>query len=72
MSDFAYKIAKNQKAFISFCGKQVTVLSGKDAENFIAKIAHAGDSEAQLIMAKITGNFKRGNEKAFKKRVDSC
>jgi len=36
---------------------------GKKAEDFIKKIKNAEGKDAQLIMAKITGNFKRGNER---------
>ena len=64
---FSYKITKDKKVFISYGGKQVTTLSGKKAEDFIKKIQSAQGKEAQLIMAKITGNFKRGNEKLFKR-----
>jgi len=64
---FAYRITKDKKVFISHEGKQVTTLSGKKAEDFIKKIQFTEGKEAQLIMAKVTGNFKRGNEKLFKR-----
>ena len=54
--------------FISYEGRQVTTLSGKEAERFIRQIENAEGKSAQLIMAKVTGNFKRGNEKIAKKR----
>ena len=60
---FTYKITKDKKVFISWHGKQVTTLSGKKSEEFIDKIEDADFLEKQLIMAKLTGNFKRGNEK---------
>lgn len=60
---FSYKITKDGKAMISWHGKQVTVLSGKKAQAFIAAISGADGKDAQLIMARATGNFKRGNEK---------
>ena len=63
---FTYKLTKDRKVFISYHGKQVTILSGKKAEAFITNIKDADRKEAQLIMAKVTGNFKRGNEKIFK------
>ena len=63
---FSFQITKNKKVFISYEGKQVTTLSGKKAEDFIAKIQNTEGKDAQLIMAKATGNFKRGNEKLFK------
>ena len=65
---FTYRISKDKKVFISYEGKQVTTLSGKKADAFIAKIQIAESKDAQLIMAKVTGNFKRGNEKLFKTR----
>ena len=65
---FTYRITKDKKVFISCEGKQVTTLSGGAAEKFIADIAGAEGKDAQLILAKVTGNFKRGNEKLFKGR----
>ena len=65
---FTYRITKDKKVFISYEGKQVTTLSGKKAEDFIEKIEDADSKEAQLILAKVTGNFKRGNEKLFKSK----
>ena len=61
---FSYKIAKSKKVFISYHGKQVTILSGRRAEKFISDIEDTAGREAQPIMAKVTGSFKRGNEKA--------
>lgn len=65
---FSYKISKDNKVFIFWEGKQVKILKGKESEKFISKIANADEFESQLIMAKITGNFKRGNEKVNKSR----
>jgi len=63
---FTYRISKDKKVFISYEGKQVTIISGKKAGKFIADIHNLDGKDAQLIMAKATGNFKRGNEKLFK------
>ena len=65
---FKYRISKDNKVFISYEGKQVTTLSGKNAERFISQISDAAGKDAQLIMAKATGNFKRGNEKIAKQK----
>jgi len=65
---FAYRISKDNKVFISYEGKQVTTLSGSKSERFIRQIEGVDGKDAQLIMAKITGNFKRGNEKLAKQR----
>jgi len=63
---FSYKASKDQKIFIFWHDKQVMILKGNEAERFLAKIKAAEPAEAQLLMAKITGNFKRGNEKLAK------
>lgn len=60
---FSYRVSKDKKVFISWYGKPVMILRGRESEKFLAKIANADEFEAQLIMAKVTGNFKRGNEK---------
>ena len=60
---FDYRAAKDGKVFISWHGKQITILSGKTAEKFLAKAETADFMEVQLLMAKATGNFKHGNEK---------
>lgn len=50
--------------FIEYYGKEIMILTGKEAEKFLNKINYANnEQERQLIMAKITGNFKRGNER---------
>jgi len=65
---FTYRVTKDKKVFISYEGKQVTILSGGKAEKFVKDIEAAEGKNAQLIMAKATGNFKRGNERLFKNR----
>jgi hypothetical protein len=39
------------------------ILKGRRAQKFIAMIADLDGLAAQLVMAKITGNFKHGNER---------
>lgn len=53
---FDYKVLKDNRIFIYWNNKQVTILSGKDAEKFINRIKNATDFEKQLVMAKVTGN----------------
>lgn len=60
---FSYKVTKDNKVFIYWKGKQVSILKGKESEQFLVKIKNKDIKEIQLVMAKITGNFKRGNEK---------
>ena len=60
---FTYQAGKDQKVFIFWHGKQVKILKGKTAQKFLARIEGLPHKEAQLVMAKATGNFKRGNER---------
>jgi len=61
---FSYKVSKDNKVFIFWYEKRVKILVGKESEKFLKKIENADSSkEVQLIMAKVTGNFKRGNER---------
>jgi hypothetical protein len=57
-----YKVLKD-KVRIQWNGKPVMMLKGISAQKLIKKIEKAEGMEVQLILAKITGNFKRGNEK---------
>jgi hypothetical protein len=59
---FTYTKVKDNKVFIYFGSRLVKTLKDKNAEIFLGKIAHLYNRDAQLLMAKITGNFKRGNE----------
>ncbi len=59
---FSYRVSKDGKVFIAWHGKQIMILKDKAAQNFVVKISGLEDKQAQLVMAKITGNFKHGNE----------
>lgn len=66
---FTYRVTKNNMVFIDYHGRQVTTLKGKEAEKILNKINQASsDHEVQLILAKVTGQFKRGNEKDATKK----
>lgn len=60
---FSYRAQKDGTVRITFRGKVVTTLAGKEATRFLARVAGADAAQAQLAMAKVTGNFKRGNER---------
>ncbi|KAA0561786.1 hypothetical protein F0342_18455 [Bacillus sp. CH30_1T] len=63
-SPFQYRVNKDQSVFIEHEGKRVKILKGREAEKFIKNVnAAENDKAVQLVMAKITGNFKRGNER---------
>ena len=60
---FAYKLLKDKKAQISYKGKMISTITGKDYNKLLRVIALDNVYELQLFLAKITGNFKHGNEK---------
>ncbi|SFA69905.1 MULTISPECIES: hypothetical protein [unclassified Bacillus (in: firmicutes)] len=67
---FTYQITKKGTVMISYEGKQIKIVKDKEAERLIARITEVEDekTEVQLLLAKITGNFKRGNEKLGKNK----
>ena len=60
---FAYRATKDGKVFIHWHGRQITILKGEAAKKFITAVEQAEDQQAQLLMARVTGHFKHGNEK---------
>lgn len=60
---FSYRANKDGKVVLYWNNKQVKIIKGPAAQKFLNSIAQTDQREAQLIMAKITGNFKRGNER---------
>jgi hypothetical protein len=61
--DFSYQVSKDEKVFIAWRGRRVVTLRGRQAARFRHQIAGMDRAGAQLLMARITGNFKRGNER---------
>jgi hypothetical protein len=59
-SGFSYKVRKSGEVIISHHGREVTVLRGRQAAKFLSRLVDAND---QQLMARVTGKFKRGNER---------
>jgi len=62
---FSFKLIKDKKALIYYKGKEVMVVSGKDYNKLQRVVDLDNKYEMQLFLAKLTGNFKRGNEKGI-------
>lgn len=60
---FDYRVTKDRRVMLYWQDKHIKTLAGKEAQRFIEKIDGLDDHDAQLVMAKATGNFKRGNER---------
>jgi hypothetical protein len=59
---FTFRETKDGKVLIYWHGKQAAVLNGKVASKFLKDISSADSMQAQLVMARVTGHFKHGNE----------
>jgi hypothetical protein len=60
---FTYRIRKNGEVTILHNGRPASTLRGADAEDFTQEVGEAGSAAAQQLMARVTGNYKRGNER---------
>lgn len=60
---FAWQATKDGRVRISWRGRVVTTLTGAAAARFLHQAEGADEEAAQLLMARATGNFKRGNER---------
>ncbi|MFP7298678.1 hypothetical protein [Neobacillus niacini] len=67
---FTYQTTKKGTIVIYYKGKQIKILKDSEAANLISKIneVEGNQTEVQLLLAKVTGNFKRGNEKLGKNK----
>jgi hypothetical protein len=62
---FTYQTTKKGAIVIYYRGKQIKIIKDSEAANLITRMKEVEGNltEVQLLLAKITGNFKRGNEK---------
>ena len=60
---FSYATRADGSIVISYHTAPVTILRGRSAERFATRIADADAAGAQQLMARATGNFKRGSER---------
>lgn len=60
---FTWRVRKNGDIEILHRGRLASTLRGAEAEDFRQEAGDEGSAEAQQLMARITGNYKRGNER---------
>jgi hypothetical protein len=60
---FAFRAHRSGSVEILRQGRVVTVLGGPEAADFLARVEGASPAEAQQRMARMTGNYRRGNER---------
>jgi hypothetical protein len=54
---------RGDEVLITHRGRRATVLRGAAAARFLADVQLLDDPAAQQLLARLTGNFKRGNER---------
>jgi hypothetical protein len=60
---FDWSQRKNGDVVIRHHGTVATTLRGRGAADFLDDIERGGDGGAQELMARLTGNHRRGNER---------
>ncbi len=63
---FSWRQLKNESVQIFFNNKLATTLSARDGAKFVARVSGQPAPFQQQLMARATGQFKFGNEKAGK------
>ena len=62
-SDFAYAV-RGEEVVITHRGAVATTLRGRRAAEFLDRVQI---QDPQLLMARVTGNYRRGNERAARR-----
>lgn len=62
LADFEHRKTGDGRILLYWKGRLIKTLSGMAAIQFLDKMEQADLESARLLMAKATGNFKRGNE----------
>jgi len=60
---FSYLTRADGTIVIRYHGAPVTLLRGRAADRFTTRLGTSDSAGAQQLMARATGNFKRGNER---------
>lgn len=63
---FTYQRRKGDEVEILHRGRHATTLRGDMARDFLADVEGGSESETQQLMARLTGDYKRGNERLAK------
>lgn len=60
---FEWRTSADDTVFVSRGGRQVVVVGGAAGAKLAAQLATASDTTAQQLLARATGNYRRGNER---------
>jgi hypothetical protein len=60
---FTYRTRKNGEVDILHHDKLAATLRNRDAQDFLSDMQACNEADAQQLMARLTGNYKHGNER---------
>jgi hypothetical protein len=60
---FDWRVTKDGQVLVSRGGRVVTTVRGPAAAKLQGQLARADEAGAQQLLARATGNYKRGNER---------
>lgn len=60
---FTWRQRKNGDVELLHRGRLATTLRAAEAADFLGEVQAASDEDAQQLMARVTGNYKHGNER---------
>jgi hypothetical protein len=60
---FTYRTRKTGEVEVHHHGKLAATLRGSEAADFVSDVQGGGFAEGQQLMARLTGNYKHGNER---------
>ena len=60
---FEWRVTRSGTVIVLRGGRQVVTVGGAAAAKLAAQLARADERAAQQLLARATGNYKRGNER---------
>ncbi len=63
---FAFEVTKDGDVLIFHHGRPAATLRGRIASRFLSDVEDVDLATQQQLMARLTGNYKRGNERTAK------
>ncbi|HKH08394.1 MAG TPA: hypothetical protein VKA62_05530 [Agromyces sp.] len=61
---FDYRVTKQGGVMVIRGGRAVMTVGGHDAVRLVAALQRADDSQVQHLLARASGNYRRGNERS--------
>lgn len=65
---FTHLTTKDGRVLVRWHGQQIATVAGTEAAQLVAKLATANRAQRQQLLARATGNFKRGNERPAREK----